>query len=995
MNAHSPAVAANLPIVVTLFTGLLIAFAVQLLLTSFGAAVGITALGYLPIGRSASTQGDADPDGSEEEESKVPGVIGIAVGLGTLVTVNLVLFIACFLAVKLSLVTSAVLGAILGLVIWAGYFLVVVWVGSSAVGSLLGSIASTLTAGVQGLISTTSAVFGRKDAALPQPLRKQMAAAEAILQGLQGELKQTQDDRAALQDTWQATLQEYVTRLQPPKPDLATLRQEFSHALRDSDQPLATEIDRPALVELVSRRTDFSKQDVHQIVSELETVWREALGGVGTIAALTPLLASAHPQELTAETLKPHLQPHLQAATPGETAANPAIDPKQLFKQLVRTVRQRVDLSDLDVGQVVQRLQSLLSSDSEPNGATSIGADVEEFLLNAHPWQLSQKTLQSEFEPVIFDPEANPIVMRQQLEELQPEDLAALLHQRDDLDEAQVSPIVDCLETVRQQVLETVRSIESQQQSQSFVLQVTDYLQSAQKSDLKPAPLKRQLIKLLHQSGAAIEQWADALQPLDSAAIQQALQAHASDSEQLAALTEPVVTVRDRLIQAAQTPARDRQARAEALWLKLEKFVRNPEQKLTARTIQRQFKALGKAAEEFPVQRPFDRSTVEQWLNDRQNLSAKRMHQIADQLEKAWNNLVDEVLFQPSPPGRALQVLTDYLKNLDGSRLDLATFPQDLLTHLRQHQVGLGDLGLAVASRWGTIESLQPPNLSAEQIQQLQQSIYALAKLPRRWAVRTQGKAASLWDSLTHYLRHADPADLDPAHLQSSLNYLAKVAPTQLRSLSESLGDAIPDQESLVAFLVDRGDLTATEAEKIGRQVAATLQKAIEQAQTLKQQSQQAIDRTLNTFNQALAAIELPSLDVDRLKQDLQNLVADPQAHWETLNTRLSSFNRDAIAQLLQTRDDLSESVVSQLVDRVDAVRLSLSQQVSQLQQEAEQRLEDLKQQAQNQAIAAQKAVAIAAWWLFSTAATAATTAAIAGALAADGLNWLPHWLPY
>ena len=52
MNVYSPAVVANLPIVVTLLTGLLIAFAVQLLLTSFGRRRwGSTALGYLPIRR--------------------------------------------------------------------------------------------------------------------------------------------------------------------------------------------------------------------------------------------------------------------------------------------------------------------------------------------------------------------------------------------------------------------------------------------------------------------------------------------------------------------------------------------------------------------------------------------------------------------------------------------------------------------------------------------------------------------------------------------------------------------------------------------------------------------------------------------------------------------------------------------------------------------------------------------------------------------------------
>jgi len=48
--------------------------------------------------------------------------LGQAVGIWTLVTVSVALFIACLLAVQLSLIDNAGLGAIVALVIWGTYF---------------------------------------------------------------------------------------------------------------------------------------------------------------------------------------------------------------------------------------------------------------------------------------------------------------------------------------------------------------------------------------------------------------------------------------------------------------------------------------------------------------------------------------------------------------------------------------------------------------------------------------------------------------------------------------------------------------------------------------------------------------------------------------------------------------------------------------------------------------------------------------------------------
>ena len=63
--------------------------------------------------------------------------------------------------------------------------------------------------------------------------------------------------------------------------------------------------------------------------------------------------------------------------------------------------------------------------------------------------------------------------------------------------------------------------------------------------------------------------------------------------------------------------------------------------------------------------------------------------------------------------------------------------------------------------------------------------------------------------------------------------------------------------------------------------------------------------------------------------------------------------------------------------------------QAERIQQEAQKRLDALKQQAQLQAEETKKAAASAAWWLFSTALTSLAASAVAGVIAVAGLSFL------
>ncbi|XHX79361.1 MAG: sulfite exporter TauE/SafE family protein [Stenomitos frigidus ULC029] len=1014
------------PVFTTLFTGLLLAFAVQLLLTTFGVAAGVTAIGYLP-----GTQADDEPQ--ETTSGGTAGKLGFAIGAGTLLTVNVVLLIACFLAVKLSLVSNPTLGAVLGVVIWSGYFLSVLWLSTKAAGSLLGTLVGAISGGVQTLVATIATALTRKEKtadALPATLTKRMAATETSLATLQDQVEAT--DR-----NLETTLRDYVQTIQPPKPDLQSIRQVVASVLADSGVSSVAKgldrIDRQTLVELVSSRSDFSTRDVNEVVDQLEGVWQEVMGAPDAIADLTTFFQTANPEQLTPEAVNDRLQ-HLLAAQPSATDAQPAavdrpsaitnaaLEPQQLIKRLAKVVRDRVDLSDLDVGSLLQQFQSFTQSSSSTETAdqaafhNTIKADVEDYLLHAYSWNLTRKTVQAEFQDVIYDPEANPAAVQQQLSTLDRDFFVSLLEQRDDLSSKKVEKIVDRLEETQQAVLQTLETAIAEAPLQAFGRQVVTALQIASEADLKPSHLQEKLRALLHQSGVAVDRWSAYLHYLNRDRLEALLTEPQAWSEKaLDGLITTLETSVDRLLAEVQAHQAAAETEAAALWQALGAYVSDRTEKLTARDLQRQLKHLTKAtAVDFSDLQgylpSFDHTTAEEWLSAHPDLTKKQRQRVLSQLEKAWSRLheVPEIAADKVPDGsQVLTLLQDYLQNLDRSTFNASDLPQALLGYVKQHHADVDWLSQIGSLDWQALLEYvqQRSDLTEEQRQQLlrqvQRSLYTIGKLPRRVALRSKRQAQSWQDHLTDYLRYAEPDDLSPDRLPHSMQ--------RLLDRVQTVSEASPDwqqltnlsRDRLVTLLSERGDIAHDDMSQIVETVETTVQGAIVQAQTLQHQAQATIAKTLDQLRHSITSLPLPDLDYDRIKQEVQHVLVDPRAGLESLSSslgdalrdQLSTLNRDTLAALISTRDDLSATFTEQIVDRLDAARRGAIDQIETVQQAATRRLEELKQQAQHQANETRKAVAIAAWWLFVTALSSALTSAIAGALAVGGREWIAQML--
>lgn len=306
-----------------LVVGLLIAFALQILLTSLGVAVGMSVLA-VRAGADRSQAFPADeleavsPSETEtaiEPESKPAesaAQLGFWAGFSVLLTVDIVLFAACFLAARFSQAQSPLTGAIEGIVIWSAYLLVLIWLSSTAVSSVVGSLLGITMGGFRQIMRPIGAMFSSSEAAaataseVRETVRQEMQSAfnpeqlqSLIRAELRTELQQSaaisgepysensfaeKSDRIirpALSDET-ATLQQLAHFLQDTAAEQLTskqvdryLRQLLESSQISSSERTQTDIDRSAVMYLLMQREDLSDKQREKIIKRIEKTWRK------------------------------------------------------------------------------------------------------------------------------------------------------------------------------------------------------------------------------------------------------------------------------------------------------------------------------------------------------------------------------------------------------------------------------------------------------------------------------------------------------------------------------------------------------------------------------------------------------------------------------------------------------------------------------------------------------------------------------------------------
>ncbi|WP_315785506.1 MFS transporter [Fischerella sp. JS2] len=994
---------------VAFLAGLVMAFAFQLLLTNLSVAVGISSGIDLDADESRSLGGAI-----RKVEAKV--------GIWALITASIALFSACFLAVKLSFISSAFVGAIIGVVIWSAYFAILMWLGSNAVGSLIGSVVSTATSGLQGLIGVAGAAVGSNIA------QKQMiSTAEDITAAVRRELTLGFDSEGI-----RNTLQSSLASIQLPKLNLKEIRSQFEQLLRESDlqsiadSDLLQNINRQTFVDLISSRTDFSKAEINQIADQLEAAWQQVLQRRNPTQQVINLLKKASPEELKSENLGERLQELVTVTGGNGKQSNGGI--KQAIQYglsaAVPAVINKVDFSTLDVDKITHQLEELKDKVQEVDvekitsqlkqlrdqanvqvaqrlpglSYNTIKADVEDYILYSLPWHFNRITIKDEFKDVIYDQNADPRTVRRELEEINKEYLTSLLSRRDDISEARKKEISEQLESIRQEVLETVRQAQAREKSQDLRTRIENYLRSTGKEELNPEGIERDFATLLEDPEAGFEELSQRLSQFDRDTWVQLLQQREDiNQEEANDIVSQLESTRDRVLHRTRELQEQATTQAAQLRQRVEEYLRNTNQEeLNPEDIKREFRMLledpqaGISALRARLSQ-FDRDTLVQLLSQRQDLSEEQVNQILDNLEQVRDNILqtpqkvaDQAKQQYEQTAKAI---AEYLRNTNLEELNPEGIQRDLEKLLENPQEG----ALALRDRLSQVDRetlvkllTQRGDLSQEDvnriIDQVQQAIGNIARVPRRLASRTTKQVLDFEANLENYLRNTHKEELNPEGIKRDLQLLLQDPRTGIGSLSDRLAKF--DRSTIVALLSQREDISEAEANRIVDQIESVRNSIGEQYQQLQHSLQSVIDGIFARIRNYLNSLDRPELNYEGIQQDFAKLFDDPQLGLEALRDRLSQFDRDTLVAILSSREDISQEQANRIIDRIEAARDSVLQRIERIQEEVNKRLVTLKQQTQKQARETRKAVADAAWWLFNTAFASLVASAIAGALA-------------
>ncbi|MBW4536981.1 MAG: MFS transporter [Pleurocapsa minor HA4230-MV1] len=1006
---------------VALLAGILMAFAFQLLLTNFTVAVGIPIL--------ASDDDDDDDDRPDTLGGKVRKTEA-KIGLWALITGSIALFAASYLAVKLSLIESPLLGVIIGIVIWAAYFSLIMWLGSSAVGSLIGSLVNTATSGLQGLMGTATGAIGANIAR-----KSAIATAEDITAAVREELTS-----GLTPEKLNQTLATSLSSLQLPSLNIPEIRSQFEKLLGDVDleslgdmpggiasqRDLLNNINRETLIDFLGSRTNLSKTDLNRVGEQLEGVWQQVLNRQNPTEKIITLIKETNPDELNTEKLNERIQELVAAGTSGNGKSN------GIVRQAVQTgvgraipaVMERVNLSDVDIDKITSQLQQLKGKAQQVDveqithklqelrdkagekvteiapvaSSKTIQADIEDYILNSLPWQFNHRNLIDEFKEVIYDPNANAGSVSQQLSQLNKEYFVYLLKRRGDFSPSRIGNIAKDMEQIRIEVLETVQNADSEETSQDLRSRIENYLRSTGKEELNPDAIGQDFSTLLEDPNAGLEELQKRFSQFDRDTLVQLLKQRDDISEEEANnIVGQLEHTRENVLNRARELQEQTQAKAQEVRQRVEDYLRNTQkEELNPDAIERELQTLledpqaGFKALQTRVSQ-FDRDTLVQLLSQREDLSEEQINQIIDRAESVRDRILQapqQVAEQAKQRSQAtIASISEYLRNTNLQELNPEGIQQDLtklLDNPKEGALALRDR-LSQVDRETLVKLLsQREDLSEEQvnqtIDQVEEAIQNIVRAPQRLAKRTTKQVLDFEANLENYLRNTDKEELNPEGIKRDLQILVQDPRAGMGTLLERFSQF--DRETLVAVLSQREDISEEEANQIVARIVSVRDSIQEQFQQIQQKMQSVLDSIFGKVRDYLNSLERPELNYEGIKQDFAQIFDDPKVGFEALRDRLGEFDRDTLIAVLSSREDISEEQANQIVNRIEEARDGVLNQAERIQQETQKRLSAIKAEAKRQAKDTRKAVSDAAWWLFGASFTSLVASAIAGFVA-------------
>ena len=246
---------------ISVIAGVVIAIGIQFLLSNLAIASGISAIGDIQDTSDSSSSSD-----SSYSTKKTGQKLSAALGVFTIVTMSISLFIATYLAIELSLVGTVLNGAIVGVVVWALFFITAVFVDIKLTTAVCGNLLSFLRKGIASASDTVVSGFSKSEQAKAQGFARETV--KAIHDEVKSEFNTTDFDKKVKQYIDKATQSQFTAK--DLRKEMETLideielKEEFT-----TNDPNAT---RKLILDIASGRPSLDENQKKQIASTYDDI---------------------------------------------------------------------------------------------------------------------------------------------------------------------------------------------------------------------------------------------------------------------------------------------------------------------------------------------------------------------------------------------------------------------------------------------------------------------------------------------------------------------------------------------------------------------------------------------------------------------------------------------------------------------------------------------------------------------------------------------------
>lgn len=484
---------------VAIIAGVLLALIFQVILTALSVALGITMIGNVKQNyvdgkvnpSSKTTKNDYEFDQDYDSNGMSTGVkISTAFGVWSLFTTALSLFGACALALNLSFFGSVASNITVALVIWALFFLILFYLETRIVNTVIGGLVTTATSGLKSSANVIKGLF------TPSKSKK----VESTINNTIDKIRKEFDVNLNTSEL-SNVLDKFFTKVDDKLPNYDTLKSDLENIAKQSkskntagkymaiQQVLTKAIDKAntsndsssngklnqlktILSELKSAYSSDSStvEGVKDIITEYTSIEKSQIDD--KINQVKAYISNATPESFSAEKLNEDFNKII--SDPKSAGAILSTKFKDFDKnKIVETLSQNTNLDKSQLNSYAEKIESTISKARktyEDNDINSIkaGAEktIENFLNGTNRDELNYEDLKRDFNSILDNPKESLDIIKSRLSKMDANTIKAIVTNNKYVDESQIDNITSKISETVNTVKDKVSNIEQKANEQ-------------------------------------------------------------------------------------------------------------------------------------------------------------------------------------------------------------------------------------------------------------------------------------------------------------------------------------------------------------------------------------------------------------------------------------------------------------------------------------------------------------------------------------------------